>query len=72
MQYGDYLKAVIESYPDERFDVVMEVGVWSRVDLVKAVGEIMFIDGEVHTILATETRRQLKRLRDEGVHCFDK
>jgi hypothetical protein len=44
---------------------------WNRIGLIKAVAEIMFIDGEVHTILANETRRQIKSLRDNGSLCFD-
>ncbi len=63
--YGEYLKAVIESYPDMRADK------WNKVDLVREVAEMLFIDGEIHTNLAVETRRQLKSLRDNGVHCFD-
>jgi hypothetical protein len=71
MRYADYLKAVIESYPDRRFDVIMTATTWNKVDLVKAVADIMFIDGDVNSILAIETRKQLKSLNDKGIHCFD-
>lgn len=71
MKYEEYFKCVIEKYPHMHFDRIMNSG-WNRVDIIKKVAELMFIDGEVHTTIAIETRKQLVSLRDNGMHCFDK
>ena len=70
MRFDDYFAAVVENYPDKHFDKIMDLG-WNKVDLVKKVAELMFIDKETETILAEETRKQLISLATDGVHCFD-
>lgn len=70
MTRDEYFKAVIESYPNHHFDILIKHGL-NKVDILKKVAELMFIDNETDSLLAEETRKQLINLRTDGV-CFTK
>ena len=71
MKYEDYFNLVLERYPDKNFDKIRLIGGWNKVDFVKKIAELLFIDCEIDTPLAVETRKQLVSLSTDGVHCFE-
>lgn len=69
MRYDEYRRLAIEKYPYT--EQMTEVGHWNKVDLIKGLAELLFLEKETDSILANETRRQLNSLLTEGVTCFD-
>lgn len=69
MKFDEYLKMLMDHYPEKHFDIIISLG-WTKVELVKKVAELLFIEGIIDSDLAIETRKQLVSLSKNGIHCF--
>lgn len=68
MNYKKYYDIACERFPDANYDMIPN---WNKVDMVNHIAKLLFIDSDVNSEFAIETRKQLLNLKQYGECCFD-
>jgi hypothetical protein len=69
MKYNVYVKLACERFSSYNLEKIPKQ-VFNRVDLVHKLAEYLFLESEVESELANETRHQLISLKEKGVLNF--